>query len=61
MIVSPQIGMRVRIVADHPWRGHAGKLVRWQTPYGGFGPVPVVLLDSGEECFVMNEEQWWTE
>ena len=58
MILDPELGIRVALTGDHPWRGHSGELVRWERASFSFGPLPVVLLDNGQECFVMDDEQW---
>lgn len=49
------IGDRVRIGGHHPWAGHDGQVVRFEpTPWGR---KPVVKLDAGRECFVMQPDQ----
>jgi hypothetical protein len=54
------VGTRVIIGGDHPWAGHTGEIVRWETVhlFRAEGPKPVVKLDSGQECFVMSPTQY---
>lgn len=54
--------VRVQIVGDHPWAGHAGTLVSVQKPSIGILPVMGrVLLDDApdvphaHECFVESK------
>lgn len=49
------IGKRVLMTGDHPWKGQAGTIVRFEkTP---FGRCPVVDLDNGQSCFAMKPNQ----
>lgn len=53
-IIQP--GTRVLITGNHSWTGHTGKFVEFQdTP---FGKRPLVELDNGQRCFVMNPDEW---
>lgn len=51
-IMKKMVGRRVLMVGDHPWKGQAGTIVRFEkTP---FGTCPVVDLDNGQSCFAMK-------
>lgn len=54
-VVKP--GDLVRLRGDHPWAGHVGRFVRYET-VGKFGECPRVRLDNGTEVFVMDPCQW---
>lgn len=51
-------GQRVVLIGNHPWAGHAGEYVRDELIETLGSTWPVVRLDSGQECFVMNSDQW---
>lgn len=57
-IQSIKLGQRVLLLPPHPWAGHAGEFVR-EEYIETLGIIrPVVKLDSGQECFVMNPLHW---
>jgi hypothetical protein len=53
-LISP--GDRVIIQGAHPWCGHTGVFVENRKTM--LGEMPVVRLDSGQEFFVMQPNQW---
>ena len=53
---SKFFGRRVRIVGKHPHAGKAGVFVDIRRTV--FGERPVVRLDGGDVCFVMDPKEW---
>lgn len=53
-------GQRVILLEPHPWANHAGEYVRDELIHTLGITRPIVRLDNGQECFVMNSDQWQT-
>lgn len=50
------IGVKCRLIGDHPWAGEHGTVERWENTI--FGWRPVVRMENGEACFVMKPEHF---
>lgn len=55
-IMDRMVGARRRIIGDHPWSGNHGYIDRWE--YTPFGWRPVVKMENGESCFVINPKHF---
>jgi hypothetical protein len=54
--VNIEPGTKVVIVGNHPHAGKRGEFVEFRRTI--FGDRPVVKLENGDECFVMNPDEW---
>ena len=49
------LGKRIKINIPHPWSGNYGEIIRWEEM--PFGNCPVVRLENGYECFVIDRDE----
>jgi len=52
-----QEGDRVLIRGDHPWAGHTGTVLGWETLSLLGRQAPKIQLDCGPEVFVTHSSQ----
>ena len=53
-----KVGDRVWLLHGHPWADHIGTCVRFER-IAVFNEIhPVIRLDDGHECFVMEPEHY---
>jgi hypothetical protein len=52
-----QEGDRVLLSGDHPWAGHTGTVLQWETLSLLGHLVPKIQIDSGQQVFALRPDQ----